>query len=322
MEKVDILLATYNGEQYLREQLNSILSQSYSNFRLLISDDLSTDSTREILAEYVEKDKRIIIFNQEKNLGVVKNFEFLLKKVENKYYMFSDQDDIWKENKIEKSIKVLEETNSDLVYTDLEVVDENLNVTYESYWKLKGIYNKIKKYNNFESLYLNNFVTGCTILSKKELIKEVLPLPNTSKFVLHDYWIPLILSQKHKITYIEEPLIKYRQHKNNKVGSKKKTDELKSFEEIRNLFINVKKEHFTVFIENEDKFIDEKIKKLNKEAIEYYEMLEKKKNINFRKWGLFIKLYKYEGFIYNLENFAILNLPIIAKFLIGFKNKN
>lgn len=321
MEKVDILLATYNGEQYLREQLNSILSQSYSNFRLLISDDLSTDSTREILAEYVEKDKRIIIFNQEKNLGVVKNFEFLLKKVENKYYMFSDQDDIWKENKIEKSIQTLEETNSDLVYTDLEVVDENLNVTYESYWKLKGIYNKIKKYNNFESLYLNNFVTGCTILSKKEFIKEVLPLPNTSKFVLHDYWIPLILSQKHKITYIEEPLIKYRQHKNNKVGSKKKTDELKSFEEIRSLFINVKKEHFTVFIENEDKFIDEKIKKLNKEAIEYYEMLEKKKNINFRKWGLFIKLYKYEGFVYNLENFAILNLPIIAKFLIRFKNR-
>lgn len=321
MEKVDILLATYNGEQYLREQLNSILSQSYSNFRLLISDDLSTDSTREILAEYVEKDKRIIIFNQEKNLGVVKNFEFLLKKVENKYYMFSDQDDIWKENKIEKSIQTLEETNSDLVYTDLEVVDENLNVTYKSYWKLKGIYNKIKKYNNFESLYLNNFVTGCTILSKKKFIKEVLPLPNTSKFVLHDYWIPLILSQKHKITYIEEPLIKYRQHKNNKVGSKKKTDELKSFEEIRSLFINVKKEHFTVFIENEDKFIDEKIKKLNKEAIEYYEMLEKKKNINFRKWGLFIKLYKYEGFIYNLENFAILNLPIIAKFLIRFKNR-
>lgn len=321
MEKVDILLATYNGEQYLREQLNSILSQSYSNFRLLISDDLSTDGTREILAEYVEKDKRIIIFNQEKNLGVVKNFEFLLKKVENKYYMFSDQDDIWKENKIEKSIQTLEETNSDLVYTDLEVVDENLNVTYKSYWKLKGIYNKIKKYNNFESLYLNNFVTGCTILSKKEFIKEVLPLPNTSKFVLHDYWIPLILSQKHKITYIEEPLIKYRQHKNNKVGSKKKTDELKSFEEIRSLFINVKKEHFTVFIENEDKFIDEKIKKLNKEAIEYYEMLEKKKNINFRKWGLFIKLYKYEGFVYNLENFAILNLPIIAKFLIRFKNR-
>lgn len=315
MKKVDILLATYNGEQYLKEQLDSILSQSYSEFRLLISDDSSTDSTREILKEYVQKDNRIIVFNQDKNLGVVKNFEFLLNKVENDYYMFSDQDDIWKENKIEKSIKTLEETNSDLIYTDLEVVDSNLNVTYNSYWKLKGIYNKIKRYNNFESLYLNNFVTGCTILSKKELISEVLPLPNDSKFVLHDYWIPLILSQKYKISYIEEPLIKYRQHKNNKVGSKKKTDELKEFDEVRELFIRVKKEHFTVFIENEDKFVDEKIKKLNKESLEYYEMLEKKKNINFRKWGLFFKLYKYEGFVYKMENFVILNLPIFARIL-------
>lgn len=197
----------------------------------------------------------------------------------------------------------------------MEVVDSDLNVIYESYWKLKGIYNKIKKYNNFESLYLNNFVTGCTIISKKELIKEVLPLPNTSKFVLHDYWIPLILSQKYKISYIEEPLIKYRQHKNNKVGSKKKVDELKEFEDVRELFIRVKKEHFRVFIEMQDKFVDDKIKKLNVEALEYYEMLEKKNNINFRKWILFFKLYKYEGFVYKMENFVILNLPIIARFL-------
>jgi len=319
MEKVDILLATYNGEQYLREQLDSIMCQTYSNFRLLISDDSSSDSTKEILEEYVEKDKRIIVFSQEKNLGVVKNFEFLLKRVENKYFMFSDQDDIWNENKIEKSIKVIEETKSDLVYSDLEVVDSSLNVTYSSYWKLKGFYKKIVKYNNFESLYLNNFITGCTMLSKKEFIDEVLPLPNTSKFILHDYWIPLILSQKHKITYIEEPLIKYRQHKNNKVGSKKKTDELKSIDEIRKLFIQVKKEHFALFIENEEKFIDEKIKILNRQAMEYYEMLEKKKNFNFRKWKLFFKLYKYESFIYVMQNFMILNMPFITKILYKFK---
>lgn len=319
MEKVDILLATYNGEQYLREQLDSIMCQTYSNFRLLISDDCSSDSTKEILEEYVEKDKRIIVFSQEKNLGVVKNFEFLLKRVENKYFMFSDQDDIWNENKIEKSIKVIEETKSDLVYSDLEVVDSSLNVTYSSYWKLKGFYKKIVKYNNFESLYLNNFITGCTMLSKKEFIDEVLPLPNTSKFILHDYWIPLILSQKHKITYIEEPLIKYRQHKNNKVGSKKKTDELKSIDEIRKLFIQVKKEHFALFIENEEKFIDEKIKILNRQAMEYYEMLEKKKNFNFRKWKLFFKLYKYESFIYVMQNFMILNMPFITKILYKLK---
>ena len=318
MEKVDILLATYNGEKYIREQIDSILNQTYKEFRLLISDDGSTDGTRDILNEYKAKDDRIEIFMQEENLGVVKNFEFLLKKVEAKYYMFSDQDDIWKDEKIEKSFKKIEE-GFDLVYSDLEVVDENLNVTYESYWKLKGIYNKIKKYNNFESLYLNNFITGCTVISKKELIDSFMPLPNISKFVLHDYWISLIISQNGKIAYIEEPLIKYRQHKNNKVGSKKKSDELKSIDEIRSLFIQVKKEHFKVFIENEDKFKSEKIKELNKKALKYYEMLETKKNINFKGWILFFKLYKYEGLSYTLQNFAILNLPIIAKVLYKFK---
>ena len=318
MEKVDILLATYNGEKYLREQIDSILNQTHTEFRLLISDDGSTDGTIEILKEYKEKDGRIDVFFQENNLGVVKNFEFLLEKVEAKYYMFSDQDDIWKETKIEKSLNKIEE-GFDLVYSDLEVVDENLNVTYSSYWKLKGIYNKIKKYNNFESLYLNNFITGCTMISKKELINSFMPLPNTSKFVLHDYWISLIISQNGKIAYIEEPLIKYRQHKNNKVGSKKKTDELKSIDEIRSLFIQVKKEHFSVFIENENKFKSEEIRKLNKKALEYYEMLETKKNINFKGWGLFIKLYKYEGLSYSLQNFAILNLPVLTKILYKFK---
>lgn len=319
--KIDILLATYNGEKYLEAQLDSILNQTYSNFRLLISDDCSSDNTQKILKEYEKKDNRIQLFFQEKNLGVMKNFEFLLKNVKNDYYMFSDQDDIWKQEKIEKSLKKLLETNSDLVYTDLEVVDENLNVTYPSYWKLKGIYNKIKKYNNFESLYLNNFVTGCTMISKSKLIKDVLPLPNTSKYVLHDYWIPLIISQKGKIAYIEEPLIKYRQHKNNKIGSKKRSDELKSLDEIRKLFIQVKKEHFTVFIENNNKFIDKNIQDLNKKSLEYYEMLEKKKNFNFKNWNLFFKLYKYEGFSYKIQNFVILNLPFIARILYIFKKK-
>ena len=321
MEKVDILLATYNGEKYLVEQLDSILAQTYTNFRLIVSDDCSTDGTRKILEEYKAKDSRIELYFQAKNLGVIKNFEYLLKKVENNYYMLSDQDDIWKENKIERSVEKLENSESDLVYSDLEVVDENLNVTYKSYWKLKNIYKKIKKYNSFEALYLNNFITGCTLISKKEFIKDIIPLPDTSRFVLHDYWISLVVSQKGKISYVEEPLIKYRQHKNNKIGSKKQSDTLRSIDEIRELFIKVKKEHFTVFIENEQIFESEKIKKLNKKAYAYYEMLSKKKNINFRGWILFYKLYKYEEFGYTAQNFLILNMPIVAKALYKFKKK-
>ncbi len=319
MEKIDILLATYNGETYLKEQLDSILNQTYSNFRILISDDNSEDSTKNIIEEYAKKDNRIKFFFQERNLGVIANFEFLLKKVEAEFYMFSDQDDIWKENKIELSMKKILEENCDLVYTNLEVVDKDLNITYDSYWKLKGLEEKVKKYNNFESLYLNNFITGCTMLSKSKFISEILPLPKESKYVLHDYWTALIVSQRGKISYIEESLIKYRQHKKNSVGSKKKTDSMNSLKEIRKLFIDVKKEHFEVFITNENKFIDEKYRILNRKALEYYKTLEQTKNINFKNWKLFFKLYKYEKFMYKMENFIILNIPFVAKVLFRIK---
>lgn len=320
MEKIDILLATYNGETFIKEQIDSILNQTYTNFRLLISDDNSTDKTKEIIKEYEKKDNRVKCFFQEKNLGVVSNFEFLLKQVNSKYYMFSDQDDIWKENKIEASIKKMEDTNCDLVYTNLEVVDKDLNTIYSSYWKLKGLEKKVKKYNNFEALYLNNFITGCTILAKSEYIEKVLPLPKESKYVLHDYWIALVMSQNCKIEYVDEALIKYRQHKKNNIGSKKKSSTMSTLDEIRKLFIQVKIEHFEVFIKNEDKFIKEEYKKLNKESLEYYKMLENKNNVNFRKWNLFFKLYKYENFMYKMENFLILNIPFIARFLFKIKN--
>lgn len=319
MEKVDILLATYNGEKYLREQLDSLLNQTYTNFRIIISDDMSTDSTRKILEEYVQKDNRIIVHMQKNNIGVVSNFEFLLNKVESKYYMFSDQDDIWYEDKIEKTVKKLEETDSDLVFTDLEVVDNQLNVIYDSYWELKGLKEKILKYNSFEALYLNNYVTGCTILAKNETIAKILPIPKNSIYILHDYWLALIISQNGKIEFLNEPTIKYRQHKDNKVGSKTKSETLPSLKEIRKLFIDVKKQHFNVFIENEDKFENDEIRALNKEALEYYKHLEKIKFVNFSKWKLFFKLYKYENKKYVIENFLILNVPLLAGPLIKIR---
>ena len=112
-ETVDILLATYNGEKYVIEQIESILHQTYKNIRLLISDDCSTDDTRQILEQYQKKDNRIEIFFQEKNLGYIRNFAFLLNQVKNKYYMLSDQDDVWLPEKVEKSIQFLKQNNAD-----------------------------------------------------------------------------------------------------------------------------------------------------------------------------------------------------------------
>ena len=103
-ERVDVLVATYNGEKYLREQLDSIINQTYKNIRILISDDCSKDKTQEILQEYEKKDNRIKIFLHQQNLGSNKNFEFLIKQVESKFYMLSDQDDVWLPEKIERTI--------------------------------------------------------------------------------------------------------------------------------------------------------------------------------------------------------------------------
>lgn len=321
MEKINILMATYNGRRYLRQQLDSILNQTYSNFRLLVSDDGSTDSTLKILEEYETKDRRVEIYRQEKNIGIVANFEFLINKVRSEYFMFADQDDIWREDKIEKTLNKMEETNSDLVYSDLEVVNSRLKPLAPSYWELKGFNSKIKKYNNFESLYLNNFITGCTMMVKSKWINEFLPLPKDSKYVLHDYWISLVVSQSGKISYIDEKLVQYRQHTNNKVGSKTKSEELETLDEIRDLFINVKIEHFKIFVDNEKVFKSDKIKSLNQEALVYFEKLKNIKNINLSKLGLFFKLYKYEDFKYKMKNFLILNLPILARIAFKMKKK-
>lgn len=319
MEKINILMATYNGKKYLKQQIDSILNQTYTDFRLLIADDASTDSTLKILEEYEKKDKRIEIYSHAKNIGVVANFEFLLGKVRSEYFMFADQDDVWKKDKIEKSLKKLEETGCDLVFSDLEVVDEKKNLIASSFWKQKGFYEKIKKYNSFDALYLNNYINGCTILCKSLWINKALPFPKKSKYVIHDYWLALMVAQEGKITYIEEPTMMYRQHAKNQVGSKRKSDTLNSLDEIRNLFIQVKIEHFSVFIENEKKFKSEKIKKLNVQSLKYYEDLKEKKNFNFKNWRLFFELYKYENFKYKMLNFFILNMPALSRIAFKFK---
>ncbi|NLC87187.1 MAG: glycosyltransferase family 2 protein [Clostridiaceae bacterium] len=312
MEQIDILLATYNGEKYLIEQIESILNQTYSNFRLLISDDCSNDNTRKILKEYETKDKRIKVFYQEKNLGYVKNFEFLLTKVENDIYMLSDQDDVWIKEKIEKTYKKLKEENSDLVFTDLEVVNEKLETITSSFNDYMLLSRKIKNYyTDYRMQYLYNCITGCTLMSKKSFLDKIIPIPTDSKYVIHDSWIGLIVSLYGKVIYLDEKTIKYRQHGNNEVGIDKISHKYKKIEDVRNLFIEVKLMLFKTYVNNEKCFPDD-LKKQNKKALEYFEMLQNKKNMNFKNWNIFYKLYKTETFSYYIKNFMILNMPLIT----------
>ncbi len=312
-EKIDILLTTYNGEKYLKEQIDSILNQTYQNIQLIISDDCSKDSTREILKEYEQKDKRIKVFYQEKNLGYIKNFEFLLKQVQNNIYMLSDQDDVWLPEKVEKNYKLLKEANADLVFGDLEVVDQELNTIYPSFNEFMRLNRKIKKYiNSYQVNYLYNCVTGCTVMSKKEWIDTMLPFPSKSKYVVHDHWIGLIISLNGKLVYMPEKYIKYRQHGNNEIGTNKISHKFTKLEQVRNLFIEVKLGVFGTYVENNEKFPKE-LQELNTRSYNYFKMIEKKKNFNFRNWEVFHRLYKTETFVYYLENFLIMNMPFFAK---------
>lgn len=312
-EKIDILLATYNGEKYLKEQLDSILNQTYKNIRIIISDDCSKDTTPEILKEYQKKDDRIELHIQKNNLGVVKNIEFLLKQVKSPYYMLADQDDYWLPEKAEKSLEKLKEEKADLVFGDLEVVDKNLNTMYKSFNDYMLLTRKINKYiNSYKINYLYNCVTGCTVLAKKETIEKIIPLPTNSKRLIHDHWIGLMVALNGKLAYVPEKYIRYRQHGNNEVGTEKISHGFKKLEQVRDLFIDVKLGIFETYVKNNERFPEE-LQKLNNEAYKYFKMIEKKKNFNFRNWKTFHKLYKTEKFMYYIENFFIMNMPLIAR---------
>ena len=143
--------------------------------------------------------------------------------------------------------------------------------------------NKINKYcKDYRLQYLYNCMTGCTILSKKKFLSQILPLPTNSKYMIHDYWIGLIVSLNGKVGYLNEPYILYRQHGKNQVGTKKASKTCKKIKDIRDFSIDIRLGVFETYIENE-KIFPKKLRKQNKEAFEYFKMLKKKQNFKFKK---------------------------------------
>jgi glycosyltransferase involved in cell wall biosynthesis len=222
--EITLLLATYNGENYLNDFLNSLTIQTYSNWKLTIIDDCSTDKTLEIIDKWGKNiDKEINIKVNRNRNGPCKNFLALLSTCELDYIMFCDQDDVWLPEKIEKTLnKMLELENiygkntPILVHTDLIVVDEVLNSISPSFWKYQKLDPNRKSLNY---LLIQNNVTGCTIMINKALKKLINPLPE--KAIMHDWWCALVASAFGIIDYIKEPLILYRQHKKQNIGARK-----------------------------------------------------------------------------------------------------
>jgi len=224
LQQVNILLATYNGEKYLEQQLDSIFSQTFKNWLLIIHDDNSTDQTVGIIRKYVKQHPDKINFIDDTiSFGSASgNFSFLLQQADSDYIMFCDQDDIWLPQKIELTLTKMREMEHDfparplLVHTDLTVVDENMNVLGESFWKYANI---DPTQDSVNALILQNVVTGCTLMINKSLLSLSKPIPK--EVIMHDWWIALVASLFGEIGIVETPTLLYRQHGGNDTGAKK-----------------------------------------------------------------------------------------------------
>lgn len=221
---IDILMATYNGERYIEQQLESILNQSETNWRLLIRDDCSQDNTRQIIQKYQIKYPEKIIFvpSTESSGSAMNNFFKLLDYAENEYIMFADQDDVWKPDKIAVTFSKMQEMEKQygreiplLIHTDLCVVNERLETINSSIFTLQDMNYRQDRLNN---LLATNIVTGCTMLFNQALLELLGKKPANA--VMHDMWIALVAAAFGKIGFVNKATILYRQHDSNANGTK------------------------------------------------------------------------------------------------------
>lgn len=225
-DTVAIMMATYNGEKFIETQIKSILNQSYQDWILFIHDDNSVDGTWATLLDYQSKypDKIILITDptvqggsSEKNFAAI--HEWVSRNYQFNYFMFSDQDDFWKLDKVKLSIGLMKEKEAlreqpILVHSDLEVVNQNLETLGDSFFEYRALDPKATSLNK---LLIQNNVTGCTMLWNK-LLNEKLEL-NNDAVVMHDWWIALTASAFGEICFLNQTTIKYRQHGKNVVGA-------------------------------------------------------------------------------------------------------
>ena len=222
-KKVEILLATYNGAQYLREQLESIVNQDYEDWVVRVCDDASTDDTYDILKEYQEEypDKFILEKNEQGFGSAKKNFMNLIKNSTGDYVMCCDQDDVWLSNKISLTLQKMKESEQGempvLVHTDLKVVDANLNVLSESFFE----HSNFRKEFELNEILIQNFVTGCTMMLNRPMVTLMSRVETYDKILMHDWVASILATSVGKVTFVDTPTMLYRQHAVNSVGAKK-----------------------------------------------------------------------------------------------------
>lgn len=219
--KTEILLAAYNGERYLEEQILSILDQDCDEWFLTVSDDGSGDSTKEILDRYVKEypDRIRRIESGRQFRDAKEHFFFLLEKSTGDSVMFCDQDDIWEKDKVSSSRKLLRDDIPCLVCSDLKVVGEDLSLIDPSFFRYQGIREEDFK---LSCLLYRNSVTGCTCLLNRKLVDLLLQIKDRRHMIMHDYAAALLAGIFGEIIVNKKAEVLYRQHGDNALGAQKK----------------------------------------------------------------------------------------------------
>ena len=236
MALVSIALATYNGEKFIAEQMESILNQSFQDFEVVVRDDCSTDRTYDLLCQYARKDSRIILKRNEHTLGFSKNFKAIVDDCSGEYIAFSDQDDIWEKKHLEILLSII--GNKDVACGNALLVDQDNNSLGFTMKEVVGMKTEIKSDRICWRLFFDNFVQGAAMLVRRELCEEYLPVPDTVRF--HDYWLALVASLNNGAIYTSEIILRYRQHGNNVTSNIKNS----IIREIYNSFNGFNRKHF------------------------------------------------------------------------------
>lgn len=218
-----ILLATYNGEKFLKDQIDSIVQQTVDDWILHIRDDGSTDRTSSIIERYTQQYPSKVVFHKDGlHLGACQSFLQLLRLAHGDYYMFCDQDDVWLPNKIDLTLSKMKQEEEKfiapiLIHTDMTVVDSSLNEIASSFWKQMRL---LPQYNTYYDLLACHNANGCTIMLNEQAKTETLRASDTAP--MHDIWAALAVSAHENgvVTYIEDKTMLYRQHANNVIGSR------------------------------------------------------------------------------------------------------
>lgn len=291
---IDILLAAYNGERYISEQIESIINQTYTDWILYIKDDCSTDRTVDIVREYEKKySEKIKVIVSDKPSGSAKdNFFSMLKYSKNNYIMTCDQDDVWLPDKIEVTYNKMRETEREnkerpiLVHTDLKVVDENLNITSESLFRLQNMNSFRDKINN---LLVQNIVTGCTVMVNRNLLNYIVEIPKNA--VMHDWWMALVASSFGKIVFVNLSTVLYRQHGNNSVGAKNTESVSYILRTLRNVY-GIKVSLYDTYVQAEEFLatMDKCLDKIDYFLISKYVQVHKVNKV--KRVGILLK-YKF-----------------------------